>query len=370
MNKAPPLSPSPKMSEGELSRAGYGGESIAWCIERLKQVMSLMNNVLGGLYGQALGDAFAMPACIHPDDTREHFGWLDSWQAAPPDHFPHAGLPAGRITDDSEQAFSLAAAIIDAGGVTLDAIVAGLVAWYDRVDGDNSPYVGPSTRRGINALKAGGDPRTTGLFGDTNGAPMRISPIGLLHPGDMSGAVADAVTACMPTHFTTPAVSGAAAVAAAVAAAMVDGASLAAVMDAGMAGAEMGAKHGRRWFGCSVGFKIEQAQDIAASGESVERRLRRLYAEVGATLNVPETVGAAFGLLAMADGDPKTTAILAANLSGDADTIGAIACAMAGAFAGFDAIPAEDVAMLEADAVFQSYGVRQLADGIAALIAA
>ena len=332
--------------------------------------MSLMNKILGGLYGQALGDAFAMPACIHPDDTRERFGWLDSWQAAPEDHFPHAGLPAGRITDDSEQAFSLAASIIDAGGVSLDAVVTGLVAWYDRVDGDNSPYVGPSTRRGINALKAGGDPRATGLFGDTNGAPMRISPIGLLHPGDIDGAVADAVTACMPTHFTAPAVSGAAAVAAAIAAAMVDGATLEGVMDAGMVGAEMGAGHGRRWFGCCVRFKIEQALEIAASGGPVVRRLRRIFDEVGTTLNVPETVGAAFGVLAMATGDPKDTAILAANLSGDADTVGAIACAMAGAFAGFDAIPAADIAVLEADAVFQSYGVRELAHGIAALIAA
>ena len=57
------------------------------------------------------------------------------------------------------------------------------------------------------------------------------------------------------------------------------------------------------------------------------------------------------------EGDPKETAILAANLSGDADTIGAIACAMAGAYAGFDAIPAADVAVLENDSVFQAYDV-------------
>ena len=143
----------------------------------------MRNRILGCLYGQALGDAFAMPAQVHPDDTERAFGWLDSWQAAPADHIVHAGLPAGRITDDSEQAFSVAQAVIDAGGVTLEAAVKGLVAWYDRVDGDNSPYVGPSTRRGVNALKAGEDPRTTGLWGDTNGAPMRIAPIGSVASG-------------------------------------------------------------------------------------------------------------------------------------------------------------------------------------------
>ena len=326
------------------------------------------NKILGCLYGQALGDAFAMPAQVHPDDTEREFAWLDSWQPAPADHIVHAGLPAGRITDDSEQAFSIAQAVIDAGGVTLAAAVAGLTAWYDRVDGDNSPYVGPSTRRGMNALKAGEDPRTTGLWGDTNGAPMRIAPIGLLHPGDIDGAVEDTVTVCMPTHFTQPAVSGAAAVAAAVAQAMAAGVSLDDVIGSGLRGAELGAKHGRRWFGCSVPYKIEQALAIAKSDADERAKLRRIFDEVGATLNVPETVGAAFGLLAMGKGDPKETAILAANLSGDADTIGAIACAMAGAFAGFDAIPAEDVAVLENDEVFQSYRVREIAAGLQRMI--
>ncbi len=328
----------------------------------------MQNKILGCLYGQALGDAFAMPAQVHPDDTARSFGWLDSWQDAPADHIVHAGLPAGRITDDSEQAFSIAAAVIAAGGLTLDAVVRGLLSWYDRVGGDDSPYVGPSTRRGINALKAGEDPRMAGLWGDTNGAPMRIAPIGLLHPGDIDGAVADTVTVCMPTHFTAPAVSGACAVSAAVAVAMLDGAALEAVIRAGLTGAEQGSTQGRRWFGCSVSFKIEQALDIARGAENERTRLRRIFDEVGATLNAPETVGAAFGILAMAAGDPKRAAILAANLSGDADTIGAIACAMAGAYAGFDAIPSEDVALLENDDVFRAYAVREIALGLEALI--
>ena len=327
----------------------------------------MQNKILGGLYGQALGDAFAMPAQVHPDDTERSFGWLDTWQGAPDDHIVHFGLPAGRITDDSEQAFSIAQAVIDAGGVTLDAVVRGLTTWYDRVGGDESPYVGPSTRRGINALKTGQDPQTTGLWGDTNGAPMRISPIGLLHPGDIAGTVTDTVTVCMPTHFTQPAVSGACAVSAAVAMAMIDNVTLDAVINAGLQGAQLGKQYGRAWFGCSVSFKIEQALAIADSGQDQRARLRRLFDEVGATLNVPETVGAAFGLLAMAKGDPKETAILAANLGGDADTIGAIACAMAGTYAGFNAIPASDVNVLERDEVFREYEVGGIADGLQAL---
>lgn len=330
----------------------------------------MQNKILGGLYGQALGDAFAMPAQVHPDDTVRTFGWLETWEDAPDDHIVHAGLPAGRITDDSEQAYSIAQAIIKANAVTVEAVVAGLVTWYERVGGDASPYVGPSTKRGINALKSGEDPSTTGLWGDTNGAPMRISPIGLLHPGDVNGAVEDTVTVCMPTHFTQPAVSGACAVSAAIATAMMDDISLSAVIQAGILGAELGRQHGRKWFGTSVSFKIQQALEIAHSGQDVKTRLHRLYYEVGTTLNVPETVGAAFGVVAMADGDPKQTAILAANLSGDADTVGAIACAISGTYAGFNAFAADDISVLENDEVFTAYHVREIAQGLENLIGA
>jgi len=327
----------------------------------------MQNKILGGLYGQALGDAFGMPGQVHPDDTKRSFGWLDTWQPAPDDHIVHAGLPAGRITDDSEQAFSIAQAVIKAGGVTIEAAVDALITWYERVGGEASPYVGPSTKRGLNALKNGDDPNTTGLWGDTNGAPMRISPIGLLHCGDIIGAVQDTVTVCKPTHFTQPAVSGACAVSAAIAIAMLDNASLSAVIQGGLLGAELGREYGRKWFGTSVTFKIQQAIEIASGAETVETKLHRLYYEVGTTLNVPETVGAAFGVMAMANGDPKLTAIYAANLSGDADTVGAIACAMAGTFAGFDAFDPKDIAVLENDEVFQEYKVRDIATGLEAL---
>jgi hypothetical protein len=151
--------------------------------------MALKDKILGGLFGQALGDAWGMPAYFDIDQTWQAFGgWIDTLVPAPDDHPMHYGLPAGRITDDSEVAFSLARAFIQHGGVTLEAAVEAIIAWYDRVDGDQLPYVGPSTRRGVQALMRGDDPHTTGLRGDTNGAPMRISPVGLMHPGDPAGA--------------------------------------------------------------------------------------------------------------------------------------------------------------------------------------
>ena len=197
-----------------------------------------------------------------------------------------------------------------------------------------------------------------------------ISPIGLLHPGDIVGAVKDTVIVCKPTHFTQPAIAGACAVSSAISIAMLDNVSLSAVIQGGLLGAELGREYGRKWFGTSVTFKIQQALAIAQGTEDVETKLHRLYYEVGTTLNVPETVGASFGVMAMANGDPKLTAIYAANLSGDADTVGAIACAMAGTFAGFNAFDPKDIAVLENDEVFQEYQVRDIANGLEALIKA
>jgi ADP-ribosylglycohydrolase len=332
--------------------------------------VSLKDKILGGLYGQALGDAWGMPAYFDIDQTWTAFGgWITDLMPAPDDHPVHYGLPAGRITDDSEQAFSLAQAFIKHGGVTLEAAVEAIIEWYDRVGGEQSPYVGPSTRRGVQALKRGDDPHTTGLWGDTNGAPMRISPVGLMHPGDPTGAIEDAATVCTPTHYTNVAVSGACAVASAIAIAMTEGVSLDTIIAAGILGADLGRQKGRKWLGPSVGRRIQMAVEIARGPGDALFRLRELYNVIGTSLSVPETVGAAFGVLVMADGDPKQTAIYAANLSGDADTVGAIACAIAGTYAGISRFDPTLVARLDADEVFAGYNVRGIANGIYRLAA-
>jgi len=59
----------------------------------------LRERALGALWGQACGDAFGMP---------NSFLRLPVWRTTMepgPDNSPyHAGYPAGRITDDTEQA--------------------------------------------------------------------------------------------------------------------------------------------------------------------------------------------------------------------------------------------------------------------------
>jgi ADP-ribosylglycohydrolase len=304
--------------------------------------MSLYDQILGGLYGQALGDAWCMSALLTPDQTWQRYGgWIDRFYPGPDDHPVHAGLPPGRITDDTEQAFALAEAIIEDGGVTVEGAARAVLRWYEQIGGDDCPYVGPSTRRAVQQLKRGADPRASGAHGDTNGAAMRVSVVGLIHPGDVAGAARDAAIQATPTHNTAVAIAGAAAVAGAVAMALAPGAQLEAILNAGIEAAEIGRRLGPPYMGASVARRIRLALYIAGQTDDPRARLQDIFDLVGSTLATSESVPAAFGVLAMADGDPLQTAIYAAGLAGDADTVGAMACAIAGAWRGAGAFPAD-----------------------------
>ncbi len=300
------------------------------------------DKILGALYGQALGDAWCMPALLTPEDTWERYGgWIDQFLPAPDDHPVHAGLPAGRVTDDTEQAFALAESIIQEGRVSVSGAARAITTWYDRIGGDDIPFVGPSTRRAVQAIKRGEDLNLTGRFGDTNGAAMRIAPVGLIHPGDISGAVEDTRIACTPTHNTDVAISGAAAVAGAIAAALVPHTSLTQIIQAGQKAAQLGRAYGHRWMGASVSRRISLAVEIANLDLPPRERIKELHELIGTSLAIPKSVPAAFGILEMAGGDPRQAAIFAAALAGDADTIGAMACAIGGAWRGTAVFPPE-----------------------------
>jgi ADP-ribosylglycohydrolase len=234
----------------------------------------------------------------------------------------------------------LAATIRDAAGEVRAADVAReLVAWADRVGASEGSFLGPSSARAIELLRSGADPRTTGSGGDTNGAAMRIAPVGLVRrPGDLD-ALTDAVTeASVMSHDTGVAISGACLVAGVVSAA-VEGADLAGAIETGIAAARRGRERGEQTVAASVPARARLAVELAGGGTDDETFLRELYDLVGAWVTTTESVPAAVGVLVRGGGDPVRVTELAANLGGDTDTIGAMAGAMAGAFAGLGAIP-------------------------------
>ena len=215
----------------------------------------------GALYGLAIGDALGMPAqLLSRDQITERWGpLLTGFEPAPPGHPIAAGMAAGAITDDTEQAVLLARLLLK-GPIEPRGLADALVAWERDMAGRGSlDLLGPSTRRAVEAVLAGVPPEDAGAAGDTNGAAMRVAPVGVATPPDDLEALVDEVQrASRVTHNTSLALAGAAAVAAAVSAG-VAGASVPAAIDAGVAAARLGARRGRWVAGADVAARIQWA---------------------------------------------------------------------------------------------------------------
>ena len=311
--------------------------------------MDLYKKVYGCMAGLAIGDAFGMPAALTFDANRKKFnGWLDDF-ATPSanDQNGHAGLKAGQITDDTYAMLAVVNSVLRTGSLNMEAVAEELVTWIKETDGLRLSYVGPSTKRAIKALMEGKPPDVSGRDGWTNGAAMRVAPIGFLHAPNFETVSQDAMIASYPTHATSMAVSGAAAVACAVAGSVLEGATIEDVIEAAKIGAEIGETLGIYSTSPSISRRIEWAVDLVSDDRDDEAHLRDLYDLVGTGMPTYEIVPSALAIFAMADGNPVRTIKLSANAGGDCDTLAAIAGAIAGAFAGSDAIPQQMIDKIE-----------------------
>lgn len=304
--------------------------------------MSTEDRALGALYGLAVGDALGMPTqFLSRAAVRDLYGTVDDFEPGPEINEISRGTPAGRVTDDTDQAVILAKALVDGDG-TLDhrRFADDLLAWERRMVATGSAdLLGPSTRRALTALADGAPLADAGRWGDTNGAAMRIAPVGIATPPQPLDRLCDRVhDASRLTHDTTIANAGASAVAAVVSAG-VDGAGTVAALRLGVEAAALGAERGNYMAGADVSRRIAWAIDLVA-GRPDEEALDLIYDLVGTGVATQEGVPAAFAIASLRPDDPWGACVLAASLGGDCDTVGAIAGAMVGACCGYDRLPA------------------------------
>lgn len=308
----------------------------------------IAGRMLGCLYGVALGDAMGMPGELWSRSRiRAHFGRIDRFLPGPDGHVVVDGFRAGQVTDDTQQMIMLAESIIRAGGrVDPDVLAADFLSWADRVGATEHNVLGPTSARAVERLRAGRPATDTGVAGTTNGAAMRIAPVGLLCPSaDLTALVDEVEASCVIAHHTNVAVAGAAMIAAAVSAAVdapagqAHGSTVDDALRAAHAAAGIGIDRGRDEPGASLvrraAMGVEQARTTADDDEF----LQFVYDLVGTGTETTESVPAALALVVRAVGDPLRCALLAANLGGDTDTIGAMAVGICGAIGGIEAIP-------------------------------
>lgn len=303
----------------------------------------------GALYGLAIGDALGMPTQMLPRETVIRlYPTLTGFMPGPSENDISRGQPAGRVTDDTEQALILAELLVEGHGqVDVRRFADRLLRWAEVAEADGSEQLGPSSRQALDAVRRGVPPEEAGRHGHTDGAAMRIAPLGVATSADslerLAGRVADAVRG---THFTGLAIAGASAVAAAVSLG-VAGASFAEQVQGALAASDWGQRMGHYVAGPMVARRIAWAMELVR-GRPQADALQMVADLVGTGVETQEAVPAAFAVWQLFPDDPWQVCLAAATLGGDSDTIGAMAGAMAGARCGAGAWPAQAAKQVEA----------------------
>lgn len=305
----------------------------------------------GALAGLALGDALGMPTqAMSPQQIQTVYGHVTGLVDGDKSQPYAPGMAAGSVTDDTEQALLVASLLLKGrgSGLTLDAgeFSRCLLAWEDSmIERGSLDLLGPSTKAALERVRAGENPLRVGGEGTTNGAAMRVTPIGIAASTSAPQLFADAVwSSCQVTHATRQGFQSAALVAAAVSLGIDAGAAdvtdlLWKAVDFVRSLPERGAWSPEP----DVVAATRRALKLAAQPASSS--LEWLAEQIGTSVASAQAIPMAFALLAR---DPSPRALLqAANLGGDTDTIGAIAGAILGASLGVEVFDAYGLAQVE-----------------------
>ena len=311
----------------------------------------------GALAGLALGDALGMPTQeMSPEQIRSVYGRITGLVDGDASQPYAPGMPAGSVTDDTEQALLVASLLVrgrgtSSGRVALDAgeFAHALLDWEDSmIERGSLDLLGPSTKAALERVRAGEDPLSVGGAGTTNGAAMRVTPIGIAMSTADSEAFADAVwSSCQVTHATRQGFQSAALVAAAVSMGIdwdtPSASNMTALLWKAVSYVDSLPERGAWTPDPDVVAATRRAMQLVANPASSS--LECLVEQVGTSVASAQAIPMAFALLAR---DPSPRALLdATNIGGDTDTIGAIAGAILGGALGEQVLPADSLSMIE-----------------------
>lgn len=270
----------------------------------------------GALLGLALGDALGAPLEFKQRDTYDHIKGMASGG--------HFNLEAGTYTDDTAMALCLADSLIQCQGFNADDQMQRYVRWY--LEGYMSATgkcigMGKTTWRALRRfIDTGEHSIPIGKFqADGNGSLMRLAPIAMFYADDIDSAVKYAGLSSRTTHNSQEAEDACK------------------YYVALLVGAINGlGKH--ELLNIAYGVDTEHQPNIKHVSRGSYAALMR--SQVKATGYVVDTLEAA--LWAFNNTETfKTGALLAVNLGGDADTIGAVYGQLAGAYYGYEGLPKE-----------------------------
>lgn len=289
--------------------------------------MTLLDRILGCLYGGAIADALGAPfEGFMPDQIPDKINGFA----------PYEGYPLGQFTDDTQMTLATLESIVECEAIDLEEIGASMAShWADRsiiAPGGSCTHAALAILRGDSALESGAAAGSAG-----NGAAMRMGFLGF-YPWGQTRQTGLAQIARI-THLDARAIAGAIVVAAAV---------------------EHPNASPKKWastiIDCPEFANLIECIDTLSTQEIVEACDPKANVAVGVTPFVIPTVLAALKSVRENPDSWIDTVCAAIQFGGDTDTVACIAGGVAGAKLGWKAIPNQLV-----EQVVESDRIRSLA---------
>lgn len=185
--------------------------------------MSLEKKIMGTIAGMTLGDSLGMPGELWPKSKiKNQLGFIDTFMDGPQNNEVACYFSAGQFTDDSAQALLFLDAICEYNTIPDANILAQkLLKWIKNVDGFEKNLLGASSKAALLAHSKNEDYKLYTSKAETNGAAMRIAPLGCIIDYSDLNKMAQAVAKISSvTHSTDVTIAGASMIAQAVASAI------------------------------------------------------------------------------------------------------------------------------------------------------
>lgn len=328
--------------------------------------MQIENNtkyekILASLYGQAYADAFGMPSELWTrPKVKEFFGKINMFLPGPPENTAANGFLAGQFTDDTSQALALLDSIIESKGeINSYKVAEHILDWAKKINAFEKNILGPSSKKALTSLSEGKEIDKLENLGTTNGAAMRISPIGMIYSiKNIKDFEKNIYKSCAPTHKSDVAIAGAGAIAYTISS-LIDGNNWDKTIENTIDFSQYLQNKYHNTFSPFIYRRILLAIEIANKfldkldnnniilTKNDEDFSQEIYEIIGSDMQTYNSVPAAFAIAHYCQNNPIKVAHISANLGGDTDTIGAMSLAMCATNHTSKIFPNKDILLLE-----------------------
>jgi len=282
----------------------------------------MFDKIEGCIHGLAIGDALGYPVeFMNLSQIKNHYGPEGIREY----NYDSSGLPVGEYSDDTQMTLALAEGLLHAKTDNVDEIMnyvsEEFLKWMDSPGNNRSP--GNTCMKGLYNLEKTGSWKTSGLDSLGCGSAMRSAPVGILYFDNFEKLKEIASASSIITHNNQASIASAIANAYLVSRALQD-------KDPTDLESLLNFTNG---ISKTFTDKIRQIEKV--KNYSPEAALKSL----GEGWHGHEAIALALYCLRKNEMDFEKTVLMAANTSGDSDSIASIAGGIAGTYCGYKNLP-------------------------------